>query len=84
MTGQTIRVLVADDHPVFRKGVIGVLAEDSSLEVVGEASDGDEALVVAAACRPDVVLMDLHMAGVGGVDATRRLVEAQPEVAALC
>ena len=78
-----IRVLVADDHPVFRRGVIGVLAEDESVLVVGEASDGEEALLVAAECHPDVVLMDLHMAGVGGVEATRRLLEAHPDVAVL-
>ena len=78
-----IRVLVADDHPVFRRGVVGVLGVDDSVEVVGEAADGAEALAVAADCRPDVVLMDLHMAGLGGVEATRRLVAEQPEVAVL-
>ncbi|WP_214107521.1 response regulator [Acrocarpospora catenulata] len=68
-----IRVLVADDHPVYRRGLVGVLAEEGDVEVVGEAADGDAALRLAAELRPDVVLMDLHMPGVNGVEATRRL-----------
>jgi DNA-binding NarL/FixJ family response regulator len=78
-----IRVVVADDHPVFRRGLVGVLAEDPDVEVVGEAQDGDAAVDVCAATRPDVVLMDLHMAGTGGVEATRRLHAEQPDVAVL-
>jgi DNA-binding NarL/FixJ family response regulator len=78
-----IRVVVADDHPVFRRGLVGVLAEDAAVEVVGEAADGDEVLRVAIECQPDVVLMDLHMAGTGGVEATRRLSTEQPDVAVL-
>jgi DNA-binding NarL/FixJ family response regulator len=78
-----IRVVVADDHPVFRRGLVGVLAEDPTVEVVGEAADGDEVVGVCAAAAPDVVLMDLHMAGTGGVEATRRLTEQQPDVAVL-
>ncbi|GIH26892.1 DNA-binding response regulator [Acrocarpospora phusangensis] len=68
-----IRVLVADDHPLYRRGLVGVLTEEDGVEVVGEAADGDAALLLAAELRPDVVLMDLHMPGVNGVEATRRL-----------
>jgi DNA-binding NarL/FixJ family response regulator len=78
-----IRVVVADDHPVFRRGLVGVLTEDPDVEVVGEASDGDEVTQVATDSMPDVVLMDLHMAPTGGVEATRRLAEQHPEVAVL-
>ena len=78
-----IRVVVADDHPVFRRGLIGVLTEGPDVEVVGEAADGEEVVVVCAEAAPDVVLMDLHMTGTGGVEATRRLTEQQPDVAVL-
>jgi DNA-binding NarL/FixJ family response regulator len=78
-----IRVVVADDHPVFRRGLLGVLAEDPTLNVVGEASNGDEALELASTSEPDVVLMDLHMPGTGGVEAIRQLAERQPDVAVL-
>jgi DNA-binding NarL/FixJ family response regulator len=78
-----IRVLIADDHPVFRRGLAGVLAEEADITVVGEACDGDEAVDVARAARPDVVLMDLSMGGRNGVEATRRLAEEVPEAAVL-
>jgi DNA-binding NarL/FixJ family response regulator len=79
----TIRVLVADDHPVYRKGLAGVLAEGDDIEVVGEATDGADALTQVVELRPDVVLMDLHMPGVNGVEATRRLAADAPEVSVL-
>jgi DNA-binding NarL/FixJ family response regulator len=78
-----VRVIVADDHPVFRRGLVGVLSEDAGVEVVGEAADGATALALVAELQPDVVLMDLHMPGVGGVAATRRLAEENPHVAVL-
>jgi DNA-binding NarL/FixJ family response regulator len=78
-----IRVVVADDHPVFRRGLVGVLSEDPDVVVVGEAADGGEAVAVCLEVAPDVVLMDLHMTGTGGVEATRRLTDEQPEVAVL-
>ena len=74
----TIRVLVVDDHPVVRSGLVGMLAVEGDLEVVGEASDGDEALVRVAALTPDVVLMDLRMPRMDGATATERIVAAHP------
>jgi DNA-binding NarL/FixJ family response regulator len=78
-----IRVLVADDHPVFRRGLVGLLQEESDIVVVGEAADGDQAFALAVGSSPDVVLMDLHMAGVGGVAATRRITAEMPTTAVL-
>lgn len=78
-----IRVLVADDHPVFRRGLVGVLSEESDVEVVAEAGDGDTAVALVSELKPDVVLMDLHMTGSGGIAATRRLTDEAPEVAVL-
>ena len=68
-----IRILVADDHPVVRAGLATLLAGEGDFQVVGEASDGAEAVVLAAALRPDVVLMDLRMPRVDGVAATQRI-----------
>jgi DNA-binding NarL/FixJ family response regulator len=78
-----IRVMVADDHPVYRSGLIGVLTEDEHVEVVGQTADGEQTLLLALELRPDVVLMDLHMPGVNGVEATRRLTAEAPEVRVL-
>ena len=68
-----IRLLIADDHPVVRAGLAGLLSDEPGFEVVAEASDGDEAVRLAAATRPDVVLMDLRMPHVDGVAATARI-----------
>jgi len=68
-----IRVLLADDHPVVREGLRGMLAAEPDLEVVAEASSGDEAAALALASGPDVILMDLRMPGGDGVDAITRL-----------
>jgi len=68
-----IRILIADDHPVVRAGLRGMLAERAGLEVVGEAADGAEAVALAARLRPDVILMDLRMPGTDGVAATARI-----------
>ncbi|ALJ21319.1 response regulator [Microbacterium sp. No. 7] len=71
-----IRVLVVDDHPIVRAGLAGLLGDEPGLDVVGEAADGEQAVRMAAALRPDVVLMDLRMPGVDGVAATARIVAA--------
>jgi two-component system NarL family response regulator len=73
-----IRVLIVDDHALFRKGLELVLAAEPDLEIVGEASEGLEAIDRAADLQPDVVLMDVRMPGVGGIEATRRIRNAQP------
>ncbi|MEL4319724.1 response regulator transcription factor [Leifsonia sp. YIM 134122] len=71
-----IRVVVADDHPIVRAGIVGLLATADDIEVVGEASDGEEAQRLTAELQPDLVLMDLRMPGVGGVEATARILAA--------
>ena len=77
----SIRVVIVDDHPVFRAGMVTVLEDLPDLEVVGEAADGADAVATVATARPDVVLMDLRMPGVGGLEATARLRVEHPEVA---
>lgn len=69
-----IRVLVADDHPIVRAGIVGILADADDLEIVGEAADGAEALAQARRPRPDVVLLALRMPVLDGVAATAQLV----------
>ncbi len=78
-----IRVLVVDDHPVVRGGLVGWLAAQADLDVVGEAADGLEALAQVAAVSPDVVLMDLRMPRMDGVTAIERLAASHPGVRVL-
>jgi DNA-binding NarL/FixJ family response regulator len=73
-----IRVLIVDDHPVVRSGLVGMLDVEDDLEIVGEAGDGEEALVRVSLLNPDVVLMDLRMPGMDGVRATERIVAEHP------
>ncbi|GIF69223.1 DNA-binding response regulator [Asanoa ishikariensis] len=73
-----IRILLADDHPVFRYGIRAVLTSDPRSDLVGEAGTGDEAVAKALDLAPDVVLMDLTMPGLNGVEATRRIMAARP------
>lgn len=72
------RVLIVDDHPAFRAGTRALLGTQDDIEVVAEAGDGEEALELAATATPDVVLLDLQMPGMGGIEAARRLLEASP------
>jgi DNA-binding NarL/FixJ family response regulator len=78
-----IRVLVADDHPVFRRGMRAILGAEPDTELVGEATDGEEAVAQALELRPDVILMDLNMPNVNGIEATSRILEANPDTAIL-
>ena len=80
---EPIRVLIADDHPHFRDGLRALLLSAPDLEVVGEAGDGEEAISLAAELQPDVILMDLNMPGVGGIEATRRILRTSPHIAIL-
>ncbi len=80
---EPIRVLIADDHPHFRDGLRALLLSAPDLEVVGEAEDGEEAIGLAAKLQPDVILMDLNMPGVGGIEATRRILRTSPHIAIL-
>lgn len=83
MTHRRIRVLLADDHHLFREGLRALLVSASDLEVVGEAGDGNEVIAKAAEVRPDVILMDLQLPGLNGVEATRRILASQPKVSVL-
>ena len=76
----TIRVVVADDHPVFRSGLRAMVEDADDLNFVGEAGDGEEALALCRTARPDVVLMDLRMPGTSGVTATATLTAELPDV----
>ena len=80
---EPIRVLIADDHRFYREGVRALLTDARDVEVVGEAASGDEPIARAEALQPDVVLMDLKMPGLNGIEATRRVVGASPHVGVL-
>jgi DNA-binding NarL/FixJ family response regulator len=78
-----IRVLVADDHPIVRSGIVALLQTAPDVEVVGEATSGLEAVDLALALSPDLVLMDLRMPGIDGDEATARILAARPSVRVL-
>jgi DNA-binding NarL/FixJ family response regulator len=78
--GGLIRVLIADDHAVVREGLRAVVGSEPDLEVVGEAATGREAVERSSELRPDVVLMDIQMPGINGIEATRRVLNHNPRV----
>ncbi len=78
-----IRVLIADDHPVFRYGMRAILAAEPGTVLVGEATSGEEAVELTEGLDPDVILMDLNMPGVNGIEATRRILEKNPRMGIL-
>ena len=78
MTDDPVRLLIADDHPVFRGGLKMLVDSLDTIELAGEAANGEEAIALARDLQPDVVLMDLHMPGVNGIEATRAIVGHEP------
>jgi DNA-binding NarL/FixJ family response regulator len=78
-TAGTIRIVLADDHPVYRDGLRALIDRSPDLELVGEAATGGEAVAIVADSQPGVVLMDIRMPGMSGIEATRQILEMQPE-----
>jgi DNA-binding NarL/FixJ family response regulator len=83
MPNEPLRILLVDDHPLVRNGLRALLASVPDMTVVGEASNGEEAITQAAELQPDIILMDLHMQGLNGIEATRRIVQAHPHTGIL-
>ncbi len=77
---KAIRILIADDHPVFRFGMRALLNAMPDTEVVGEVTTGEEVIALAGSVRPDVILMDINMPGVSGIEATRRICEIYQDI----
>jgi DNA-binding NarL/FixJ family response regulator len=80
---EAIRILIADDHPLFRDGLRGLLDSVDDTVVAGQAATGDEAIAQAQALQPDVVLMDIKMPGANGIEATREIVRTSPHIGVL-
>jgi len=83
MRPRKIRVLLADDHPIVRGGLAQLLREQSDMEVVGEAKDGQEAVELTLQLRPDVIVMDVMMPRLNGIEATRRVKAALPYISVI-
>jgi DNA-binding NarL/FixJ family response regulator len=83
MSETVLRVVVADDHPIFREGLAGAVGSLPNMEVVGQASTGTEAVAAARELGPDVIVMDLHMPEMNGIEATRQVAETAPGTAVL-
>lgn len=79
----SLRILIVDDHALFRSGMTGLLRTTPDMQVVGAAIDGNEAIAMAATLQPDLILMDLHMPGMSGIEATRRILQASPNIRVL-
>jgi DNA-binding NarL/FixJ family response regulator len=80
MDSERIRVLIVDDHPLFRDGMHGLLDSVSETEVVGEAASGEEAITLAESLQPDVILMDIKMPGMNGLQAMREILHTSPHI----
>ena len=80
----TIGILIADDHTLFREGLTAILDAAPDTKVVGEAADGHEAISQTLSLSPDVVLMDIMMPGLNGIEATQRILKSRPETGILC
>src|SRR6266849_1403846 len=76
----SLHVLIADDHPLFRKGMRALLVAAQDIEVVGEATTGEEVIELSATLQPDVILMDIQMPGTNGIEATRSIVHTSPHI----
>lgn len=83
MPDSQIRILIADDHPVFRFGLRALLEAQADMEVIGEAESGDEAVRRAQSLQPTVVLMDINMPGINGIEATKKITAVDPHPAIL-
>jgi DNA-binding NarL/FixJ family response regulator len=83
MANEALRILLVDDHPLVRDGLRALLASVENMSVVGEAAGGEEAIERAVELLPDIILMDLHMPGMNGVEATRRILQAHPHAGIL-
>src|SRR5579862_5051571 len=80
---ETIRILIVDDHPVFRYGLRALLRAEPGIEVVGEATTGAEAVRLATTLQPEIVLMDLSLPDMNGIEATRQIIQVMPQVGIL-
>ena len=83
MNSDIIRVFIADDHPLFRDGIRTLLLAVADMALVGEAENGDEAVTLAGQLQPVVLLMDIHMPGINGIEAARQIVQNSPHIAVL-
>ncbi len=78
-----LRVLIADDHPLFRSGLRALLGAVPDMAVAGEATTGEDAVALAAELQPDVIVMDIQMPGISGIEATRRILDDNPRIGVL-